>query len=275
MTGKRNGRKAVIRIMCCTLILALALTVLTGCADEASGKGKDMKHTYTQISQEEAARMMRANDDHVIVDVRRQDEYEEGHIPGAILIPNETIGTEPPALLPHLDQVILIYCRSGNRSKDAAQKLADMGYTNVYEFGGILDWTGEIETGIDPDPMEPVGYLVMEINGVQFFPDLEDNSSAEAFLEKVKAGPLELILRDYGGFEKAGDLPWDLPRNDETITTSPGDIIRYQGNTITVYYAENTWSLTRLGRIDTDEEELREVLGDGDAVVRFWVEWTE
>ncbi len=234
-----------------------------------------MKGTYTQITQEEAARMMQANDGHVIVDVRRQDEYEEGHIPGAILIPNETIGTEPPDLLPHFEQVILIYCRSGNRSKDAAQKLADMGYTNVYEFGGILDWTGEIETGIDPDPMEPVGYLVMEINGVQFFPDLEDNSSAEAFLEKVKAGPLELILRDYGGFEKAGDLPWELPRNDETITTSPGDIILYQGNTITVYYAENTWSLTRLGRLDTDEEELLEVLGDGDAVVRFWVEWTE
>jgi rhodanese-related sulfurtransferase len=82
----------------------------------------------------------------VIVDVRRQDEYSEGHIPGAILVPNESIGTEQPEALPDLDQIILVYCRSGRRSKEAAQKLFDMGYTNIYEFGGIIDWTGEIVT---------------------------------------------------------------------------------------------------------------------------------
>ena len=81
-----------------------------------------------------------------IVDVRRQDEYDSGHIPGAILIPNESLGTEKPEKLPEFDQVILIYCRSGNRSKAASQKLADMGYTNIYEFGGIIDWNGEIVT---------------------------------------------------------------------------------------------------------------------------------
>lgn len=90
--------------------------------------------------------MMTQDDGHVIVDVRRQDEYDAGHIPGVILIPNESIDTEQPAELPDLDQVILIYCRSGNRSKQAAQKLFDMGYTNVYEFGGIIDWTGEVVT---------------------------------------------------------------------------------------------------------------------------------
>ena len=78
--------------------------------------------------------------------LRRQDEYDSGHIPGAILIPNESIGTEQPKELPDLDQVILIYCRSGRRSKEASQKLADMGYTHIYEFGGIIDWTGEIVT---------------------------------------------------------------------------------------------------------------------------------
>ena len=183
---------------------AVMALLLTGC-----GKGKEVpvKGSYTQISQEEAARMMQANDGHVIVDVRRQDEYDEGHIPGAILIPNETIGTEPPAELPHPDQVILIYCRTGNRSKQAAQKLTDMGYTNVYEFGGILDWKGEIETWTDPGMFEPIAILVMEINGVQYCPELESNSSADAFFEKLKEGPLELLLKDYGGFEKAGDLP--------------------------------------------------------------------
>jgi len=102
-----------------------------------------MEKTYKQISQEEAMKMMEADDGHIIVDVRRQDEYDAGHIPGAILIPNESIGTERPAELPDLDQVILIYCRSGRRSKEAAQKLFDMGYTNLYEFGGIITWTGE------------------------------------------------------------------------------------------------------------------------------------
>ena len=99
---------------------------------------------YNQITQEKAKEMMKADDGYVIVDVRRQDEYDSGHIPGAILIPNETIDTEQPEELPDLDQVILVYCRSGNRSKQASQKLADMGYTHIYEFGGIIDWTGEI-----------------------------------------------------------------------------------------------------------------------------------
>ena len=104
-----------------------------------------VKSSYTQIDQETAREMMLRDDGHVIVDVRRQDEYDAGHIPGAILIPNESIGTEQPEQLPDLNQIILIYCRSGNRSKQAAQKLFDMGYTNVYEFGGINTWKGEIE----------------------------------------------------------------------------------------------------------------------------------
>ena len=105
-----------------------------------------MVRSYSQISQEEAKQMMEKDDGHVIVDVRRQDEYDAGHIPGAVLIPNESIGTERPEELPDLEQTILVYCRSGRRSKEAAQKLADMGYTNVYEFGGIIDWNGEVVT---------------------------------------------------------------------------------------------------------------------------------
>ena len=107
--------------------------------------GDGMVNSYKQISQEEAAQMMEEDDGHVIVDVRTQEEYDEGHIPGAICIPNEEITDTKPELLPDVDQVILIYCRSGRRSKEAAEKLFNMGYTHIYEFGGIIDWTGEIE----------------------------------------------------------------------------------------------------------------------------------
>ena len=93
--------------------------------------------------------MMDIEDGHVVVDVRRQDEFDEGHIPGAICIPNESIIDTQPEELPNLDQIILVYCRSGRRSKEASQKLFDMGYTNVFEFGGIIDWTGEVVTGED------------------------------------------------------------------------------------------------------------------------------
>lgn len=126
--------------------ILICLLVLSGCAAQSTGKegGSMEKGSYIQIDQETAKEMMLRDDGHVIVDVRRQDEYDAGHIPGAILIPNESIGTERPEQLPNLDQIILVYCRSGNRSKQAAQKLFDMGYTNVYEFGGINTWTGEI-----------------------------------------------------------------------------------------------------------------------------------
>lgn len=88
--------------------------------------------------------MMQEETDFVLLDVRTQEEYASGHIPGAICIPNETIGSEEIPELPDKDQLILVYCRSGNRSKQASQKLAEQGYTNVVEFGGINGWTGEI-----------------------------------------------------------------------------------------------------------------------------------
>ena len=129
------------------LFFAAILFLLTGCASRGQVMdGDGMLNSYKQISQEQAKEMMEKDDGHVVVDVRRQDEYDAGHIPGAILIPNESINKDQPEELPDLDQIILVYCRSGNRSKQAAQKLFDMGYTNIYEFGGIIDWTGEIVT---------------------------------------------------------------------------------------------------------------------------------
>ena len=258
------------------LLCLLIMLLLTGCGAGQIMDGDGMLNTYKQISQDEAGEMMKRSDGHIVVDVRRQDEYDAGHIPGAILIPNESIGTERPDELPDLDQIILIYCRSGNRSKQAAQKLFDMGYTNVYEFGGIITWTGEIVTEGPADAIRPVPTLVIEANGHTFYASFEDNPSAKAFAEKLNGGEIEIGLNDYGGFEKVGELPWTLPRCDEQITTKPGDVILYQGNQLSVYYDKNTWSLTRLARIGgVTREELLEVFGDGGVSVKLRVEWSE
>ena len=147
------------------IIMAALLLLLTACSSSPQVMdGEDMVRSYTQISQEEAKQMMEQDGTQIIVDVRTQEEYDSGHIPGAICIPNESIGTEQPEELPDLDQIILIYCRSGNRSKQAAQKLFDMGYTNIYEFGGINDWTGEVvtempdmDTSQESEPENPQG----------------------------------------------------------------------------------------------------------------------
>lgn len=101
------------------------------------------ENSYTQISMEEAVAMMETESEYIILDVRTPEEFAEKHIPNAINVPNETIGVDPVPELPREDQLILVYCRSGNRSKQAAEKLAAIGYSNVYEFGGINDWTGE------------------------------------------------------------------------------------------------------------------------------------
>lgn len=101
--------------------------------------------SYKRISQEEAKQLMAQEEGYIVLDVRTETEYEEGHIPGAICIPNEMIADEMPEELPEKEQLILVYCRSGNRSKQASQKLAELGYTNIKEFGGIIDWNGDIE----------------------------------------------------------------------------------------------------------------------------------
>ena len=121
--------------------MILVMILLAGCAspkEEAS---------YRQISMDEAIAMMEEASGYVILDVRTSEEFAEKHIPNAINIPNETIGTAEIPELPDKDQLILVYCRSGNRSKQASQKLADMGYTNVVEFGGINSWPGETVSG--------------------------------------------------------------------------------------------------------------------------------
>ena len=112
-------------------------------AGKVSDDSKQAK--YISITMEEAKKAFETPDNYIILDVRRADEFAQGHIPGAINVANEDIGADQPAQLSDLDQVIYVYCRSGRRSKEASAKLAALGYTNIYEFGGIQDWDGEIE----------------------------------------------------------------------------------------------------------------------------------
>lgn len=122
--------------------IVLSALMLTGCA----GVG-NQTNSYRQISMDEAGAMMERESGYIILDVRRPDEYATGHIPNAINVPNENIGTDEISQLPNKDQLIMVYCRSGRRSKEAAEKLVKLGYTNIVEFGGILDWKGETVSG--------------------------------------------------------------------------------------------------------------------------------
>lgn len=137
-------RKNTIIILCILTLLAVSGCSNKSTNDSPSSETENHKATYTQISMSEAVAMMEEENGYIILDVRTAEEYADKHIPNAINIPNEEIGTEEIAELPDKDQMILVYCRSGNRSKQASEKLAALGYTNVYEFGDINDWTGEI-----------------------------------------------------------------------------------------------------------------------------------
>ena len=122
------------------LPIILAALLLVGCAAPGGG------NSYRQVTMTDAIAMMEEETGYILLDVRTPAEFADRHIPGAINVPNETIGTEEIPQLPDKDQLILVYCRSGNRSKQASEKLAALGYTNIVEFGGINDWPGETVT---------------------------------------------------------------------------------------------------------------------------------
>ena len=120
----------------------LAVLLLAGCAGTPETQSEPV---YRNISPEEAKQVMDTQEGYVLLDVRTQEEYDQGHIPGAILIPDYVIREQAEALLTDKDQLILVYCRSGRRSKLAAEALVELGYTNILEFGGIIDWPYDIE----------------------------------------------------------------------------------------------------------------------------------
>lgn len=122
----------------CYIALLALLIVLTGCAAEESGG-------YQRMDMKEAAEAMAKDSGYILLDVRTRQEYGQGHIPGAVNLPNEEIGETAPELLPDQEQTIYVYCHSGRRSKQAAEKLSALGYTRLIEIGGILGWDGEVE----------------------------------------------------------------------------------------------------------------------------------
>jgi rhodanese-related sulfurtransferase len=137
--------KAKVKTYSIISLLFVLLFFVSACAtNDKNATASGTNKAYTQISQDAAKDMILKDSSLIIVDVRTKGEYEGGHIPSAVLIPNESIKDRKPELLPDVNQVILVYCRSGNRSKQAAQKLANMGYKKVYEFGGINTWNGKI-----------------------------------------------------------------------------------------------------------------------------------
>ena len=124
------------------ILLFLAVMLLTACGQ---AKENDQGAVYVNITAEEAKQIMDSEEGYIILDVRTQEEYDQGHIPGAIVISHEEIAEKAEKVLTEKDQLILVYCRSGRRSKIAAEALVELGYTNIKEFGGIIDWPYEVE----------------------------------------------------------------------------------------------------------------------------------
>ena len=123
-------------------VVLLAVLLLAACGQD---KENNQGAVYMNITAEEAKEIMDSEEGYIILDVRTREEYDEGHIPGAILIPNTEIEEKAEDVLTDKNQLILVYCRSGRRSKIAAEALAELGYTNIKEFGGIIDWPYEVE----------------------------------------------------------------------------------------------------------------------------------
>ena len=143
-------------LIAASLASIASLAGLTGCLGAPAGSDRNSNESnatnnssnfssYQQVDAETAKKLMDTEDDYVILDARTQAEYDEGHIPGAILIPHDTVATAAEDALPDKGQLILVYCRSGNRGKQASQALVDLGYTNVVEFGGINSWPYGVE----------------------------------------------------------------------------------------------------------------------------------
>ena len=124
------------------VFLLLAVMMLTACGQD---KENDQGAVYVNITAEEAKQIMDSEEGYIILDVRTQEEYDQGHIPGAIVISHEEITEKAEDVLTDKEQLILVYCRSGRRSKIAAEALVELGYTNIKEFGGIIDWPYEVE----------------------------------------------------------------------------------------------------------------------------------
>jgi len=173
------------------------------------------------------------------------------------------------------DKTVIPFCTSGSSGIAASEKnikaLVPIGNQLEGKRFSASATKEDVKAWYDTLPLNDEktdNKLKISVNGTELTATLEDNSSAQALTELLKQGNITVDMSDYGNFEKVGELPQSLPKNDEKITTVPGDIILYQGNKITIYYAENTWDFTKLGHINNiTQEELKTLLGDGDVTV--------
>ena len=176
------------------------------------------------------------------------------------------------------DKTVIPFCTSGSSGIGTSEKniaeLVTIGNQlegRRFPAGATMD---DVKAWYDTLPLnveKSDNKLKISVNGTELTATLEDNSSAKALSELLKQGNITVDMSDYGNFEKVGNLPQSLPQNDESITTVPGDIILYQGNKITIYYAENTWDFTKLGHIDNiTQDELKTILGDGNVTVTLY-----
>ena len=241
------------------VVIALcALFWLTGCA---------RADAWETIRPEEARALLETREDVLLLDVRTDAEYQAGHIPGAILLPVEEIGTEEPASLPDKAQTILVYCRTGRRSAEAARKLAALGYADVRDFGGIVDWPGETVEGDEPG-VYPRLALRLTIAGEEVAVEWVANDSVRALQALAAKEPLEIAMHMYGGFEQVGSIGQTLPSEDQQTVTQAGDIVLYSSNQIVIFYGSNSWAYTRLGRVaDRTAEQMAALLGSGDVSI--------
>lgn len=227
--------------------------------------------SYKKISQEEAVKMMETGDC-LILDVRTEEEYNDGHIPNAICLPVETIGSEAPAQLPDKDQIILIYCRTGVRAERAAKALADLGYTNVYDFGGIADWEGDIVTEESFDYGEPEASLTLEIGGRQIYTNIITKTE---LLDAVGTSSFELSFRDEGSIKRAV-LPFTVSPEEKDTEVRTGDVLLCSGNEMLLILEEGTVRGERIGSFTgMTKGELEEIFGEGDFTALMFLDWMD
>ena len=173
------------------------------------------------------------------------------------------------------DKTVIPFCTSGSSGIETSEKNISELVTIGNQLEGRRFPAGatkdDVKAWYDTLPLneeKSESKVKITVNGTELTATLEDNSSAQALTELLNQGNITLDMSDYGSFEKVGDLPQSLPVNDESITTVPGDIILYEGNKITIYYAENTWNFTKLGHIDDiTQDELKAILGGGNVTV--------
>ncbi|MCR5636823.1 MAG: hypothetical protein K6F76_06590 [Clostridiales bacterium] len=163
-----------------------------------------------------------------------------------------------------------IQCINADVNRDKVQNMQDVVLIQKFIAKLITNFDSvNPETESDTEKSENKTEMLLKIdaNGTIFYAEFENNSSAEAFKKILAEKSITIHMIDYGGFEKVGDLPFELPKNDKSITTEPGDVILYQGNKLTIYYDTNTWSFTKIAKIRNVDGSLRNLLGEGDITV--------